>query len=93
MLRASALPGAKIRMTKVGPSVLACTATNDLGEQNDFVKNLSSGLIRLRKTDKERRQQLYGPDVPDEDHSSGEEDEYHEPVTRSAKRRKVARAD
>ena len=35
--------------------------------------------------DKEKRQQLYGSDIPDEDYSSGEEDEYHERTARSAK--------
>ena len=33
-------------------------------------------LGRLRKADREQRQRLYGPDVPDEDYSSGEDDEY-----------------
>ena len=50
---------------------------------------MSAALVRLRKTDKEQRQRLYGPDVPDEEHSSGEDDEYHERTSRSAKRRKI----
>lgn len=57
------------------------------------MKNMSAALVRLRKTEKEQRQRLYGPDVPDEDYSSGEEDEYHERVSRSAKRRKVVHAE
>jgi len=56
--------------------------------RNDFQRSLAYYLQRLRKTDRDKRLQLYGPDVPDEDYSSGEDDEYHERTTRS-KRRKV----
>ncbi|CAL1713118.1 unnamed protein product [Somion occarium] len=56
--------------------------------RNEFLRSLSYQLLRLRKTDLERRQQLYGPDVANENYSSGEEDEYQE-RTRT-KRRRVA---
>lgn len=57
--------------------------------QNDFYKTLAAALTRLRKADKEKRQQLYGADIPDEDYSSGDEDEYQERTSRPSKRRKV----
>ncbi|KAI0071695.1 hypothetical protein K474DRAFT_1686956 [Panus rudis PR-1116 ss-1] len=57
--------------------------------RNDFLRTLSYQLQCLRKRDKEKRQALYGPDVPSEDYSSGEEDEYHERTTRSSKRRRT----
>ena len=57
--------------------------------QNEFVKHMTIHLARLRKVDKEQRVRLYGPDVPDEDYSSGEDDEYHERVARGAKRRRT----
>ena len=56
--------------------------------QSEFFKSLSANLTRLRKTDREKRQQLYGADVPSEDYSEGEEDEYQYRTTRS-KRHKV----
>ncbi|OBZ71375.1 hypothetical protein A0H81_08367 [Grifola frondosa] len=56
--------------------------------KTDFHKSLASNLPRLRATDRMKRQQLYGADVPDEDYSEGEEDEYQCRTTRS-KRRKV----
>ncbi|THH30656.1 hypothetical protein EUX98_g3535 [Antrodiella citrinella] len=54
--------------------------------RSEFLRSLSFHLQRLRKSDKAKRQQLYGLDVPDEDHSSGEDDEYH---ATSRKRRRV----
>ncbi|KAI0801815.1 hypothetical protein BC629DRAFT_140226 [Irpex lacteus] len=57
--------------------------------KNDFYKTLAAALTRLRKADKEKRQQLYGADIPDEDYSSGDEDEYQERTSRPSKRRKV----
>ncbi|KAI0699093.1 Squalene/phytoene synthase-domain-containing protein [Cytidiella melzeri] len=57
--------------------------------KNEFYKNLAAALTRLRKTDKEKRLQLYGADIPDEDYSSGDEDEYQERTSRPSKRRKV----
>jgi len=57
--------------------------------KNEFYKTLAAALTRLRKADKEKRQQLYGADIPDEDYSSGDEDEYQERTSRSSKRRKV----
>ncbi|GBE84947.1 hypothetical protein SCP_0701290 [Sparassis crispa] len=60
--------------------------------KSEFFKSLSYNLPRLRKADKLKRQQLYGADVPDEDYSEGEEDEYHYRTTRS-KRRKVDTED
>ncbi|PSR74795.1 hypothetical protein PHLCEN_2v9509 [Hermanssonia centrifuga] len=56
--------------------------------KTEFHRSLSSALVRLRKADREKRQQLYGADFPLEDYSSGEEDEYHERTTRPLKRRK-----
>ncbi|KIP08106.1 hypothetical protein PHLGIDRAFT_127240 [Phlebiopsis gigantea 11061_1 CR5-6] len=58
--------------------------------RNEFVKHMTVQLARLRKADKEQRARLYGPDAPDEDFSSGEDDEYHDRVVRGAKRRKTA---
>ncbi|KAI0086520.1 hypothetical protein BDY19DRAFT_1093207 [Irpex rosettiformis] len=60
--------------------------------KNDFYKTLAAALTRLRKADKEKRQQLYGTDIPDEDYSSGDEDEYQERTSRPSKRRKVEAA-
>ncbi|THH01557.1 hypothetical protein EW026_g1174 [Hermanssonia centrifuga] len=56
--------------------------------KTEFHRSLSQALVRLRKADREKRQQLYGADFPLEDYSSGEEDEYHERTTRPLKRRK-----
>ena len=57
--------------------------------QSEFVKHMTVQLARLRKADREQRVRLYGPDVPDDDFSSGEDDEYHERVARGAKRRRT----
>ncbi|KAH8104584.1 hypothetical protein BXZ70DRAFT_596840 [Cristinia sonorae] len=54
--------------------------------RSDFLRSITFYLQRLRKTDKLKRQQLYGFDVPDDDYSSGEEDEYQ---ARTRKRRRV----
>ena len=60
------------------------------GVQNDFVKHMAMHLVRLRKTEKEKRQQLYGTiDVPDEEPSSDEDDEYLGRASRPAKRRRL----
>ncbi|KAH9841569.1 uncharacterized protein C8Q71DRAFT_737681 [Rhodofomes roseus] len=56
--------------------------------KSEFFKSLATNLNRLRKADREKRQQLYGTDVPSEDYSEGEEDEYQYRTTRS-KRYKV----
>ncbi|TFY69079.1 hypothetical protein EVG20_g3301 [Dentipellis fragilis] len=56
--------------------------------KSEFLKSLQSNLRDLRKTDQEKRQQLYGPDVADEDYSEGEDDEYHY-RTKRVKRRKT----
>lgn len=60
--------------------------------QNEFFRTLGQQLARLRKVDKERRQQLYGADIADDDYSSEDEDEYHDRTARSAKRRKLETA-
>lgn len=57
--------------------------------QSDFYKSLASNLPRLRKADQTKRKALYGADVPDEDYSEGEEDEYHQHRTTRSKRRKL----
>ncbi|KAI0781991.1 hypothetical protein C8Q75DRAFT_789273 [Abortiporus biennis] len=54
--------------------------------RNEFLRSMAANLPRIRKLDHLKRQQLYGPDVADEDYSSGEEDEYQDRRTR--KRRK-----
>ncbi|CCM03531.1 uncharacterized protein FIBRA_05665 [Fibroporia radiculosa] len=56
--------------------------------KSEFLKSLTTNLARLRKADQEKRKQLYGADVPSDDYSEGEEDEYQYRTTRS-KRRKV----
>ncbi|KAJ3536966.1 hypothetical protein NM688_g6761 [Phlebia brevispora] len=56
--------------------------------KTEFHKHLASQLARLRKADKDKRRILYGADCPDQDYSSGEEDEYHERGSRPSKRRK-----
>ncbi|KAF7797419.1 hypothetical protein EIP86_008614 [Pleurotus ostreatoroseus] len=57
--------------------------------KSEFHRHLSAQLTRLRKADKDKRQQLYGLDYPEQDYSSGEEDEYHERNARPTKRRKI----
>ncbi|KAI0947141.1 hypothetical protein AcV7_009642 [Taiwanofungus camphoratus] len=56
--------------------------------KSEFFKALATNLPRLRKADQLKRQQLYGADVPSEDYSEGEEDEYQYRTSR-AKRRKI----
>ncbi|KAH9950579.1 hypothetical protein B0H21DRAFT_722324 [Amylocystis lapponica] len=55
--------------------------------KSDFLKSLSSRLPQLRKAAIQKRQALYGADVPDEDYSEGEEDEYQYRATRAKRRR------
>ncbi|EKM49523.1 uncharacterized protein PHACADRAFT_265050 [Phanerochaete carnosa HHB-10118-sp] len=57
--------------------------------KNEFVKSMSTALVRLRKVEREKRILLYGIDVPDEEPSSSEEDEYHDRMARPPKRRKI----
>ncbi|KAL1950260.1 hypothetical protein VTO73DRAFT_5384 [Trametes versicolor] len=56
--------------------------------KTEFHKSLAFNLPRLRRIDRAKREKLYGTDVPDEDHSESDEDEYQYRTTR-AKRRKV----
>ncbi|KAI0761934.1 hypothetical protein BD413DRAFT_616676 [Trametes elegans] len=56
--------------------------------KSEFHKSLALNLPRLRRIDRAKREKLYGADVPDEDFSEGDEDEYQYRTTR-AKRRKV----
>ncbi|KAI0345775.1 hypothetical protein BDW22DRAFT_1467054 [Trametopsis cervina] len=56
--------------------------------KSEFYRSLAAALTRLRKSDREKRQQLYGAEFPDEDYSSGDEDEYQERTSRPTKRRK-----
>ncbi|TFK52615.1 hypothetical protein OE88DRAFT_1807498 [Heliocybe sulcata] len=54
--------------------------------KNEFHKSLTNNLRDLRKLDREKRRLLYGSDVPDEDFSDGDDDEYQE---RGQKRRRI----
>ncbi|KZT25395.1 hypothetical protein NEOLEDRAFT_1156310 [Neolentinus lepideus HHB14362 ss-1] len=55
--------------------------------KNEFHKSLTNNLRDLRKRDREKRRLLYGSDVPDEDFSEGDDDEYHERGQKGKKRR------
>lgn len=61
--------------------------------KNEFHKSLTNNLRDLRKVDLEKRRHLYGPDVPDEDYSEGDDDEYQEKGPRGKKRRVSYRED
>ena len=91
-MRASSAPGEKTRVVKVrvrAVVLLDCSGPTRHRAQNDFTKHMPPHLLRLRKAEKERRLQMYGTtELPDEEYSSGEEDEYHDRTTRPAKRRK-----
>jgi hypothetical protein len=55
---------------------------------------MSPQLLRLRRVEKERRLQLYGTtDLPEEESTSDEEDEYYERTSRPAKRRRALLAE
>ncbi|KAI0335899.1 hypothetical protein GY45DRAFT_1267365 [Cubamyces sp. BRFM 1775] len=56
--------------------------------KTEFHKSLAQNLPRLRRIDRGKREKLYGADVPDEDGSESDEDEYQYRSAR-AKRRKV----
>ncbi|RPD62424.1 hypothetical protein L226DRAFT_332261 [Lentinus tigrinus ALCF2SS1-7] len=56
--------------------------------KTEFHKSLAFNLPRLRRIDRDKREKLYGADVPDEDCSESDADEYQYRTTRS-KRRKV----
>lgn len=99
-VQAAAIPGTKLRIAKVSPCVALQAAFCRLTIstlyrllfavlQSDFYKSLASNLPRLRKADQTKRKALYGADVPDEDYSEGEEDEYHQHRTTRSKRRKL----
>ncbi|KAI9058363.1 hypothetical protein FKP32DRAFT_1597452 [Trametes sanguinea] len=60
--------------------------------KTEFHKSLSTMLPRLRRVDRARREKLYGTDVPDEDWSESDADEYQYRTTRG-KRRKVEAQD
>ncbi|PCH40094.1 hypothetical protein WOLCODRAFT_136650 [Wolfiporia cocos MD-104 SS10] len=52
-----------------------------------FHRSLATNLSRLRKIERQRRQQLYGVDAPSDNYSEGEEDEYQYRTTRSKRRK------
>ncbi|KAI0720494.1 hypothetical protein C8T65DRAFT_633184 [Cerioporus squamosus] len=56
--------------------------------KTEFHKSLAFNLPRLRRIDRDKREKLYGADVPEADYSDSDEDEYQDRTTRS-KRRKV----
>ncbi|KAI8969642.1 hypothetical protein BD414DRAFT_518471 [Trametes punicea] len=60
--------------------------------KTDFHKSLAVNLPRLRRIDRAKREKLYGADVPDEEYSESDEDEYQYRMTRG-KRRKVEDRD
>ncbi|CDO71468.1 hypothetical protein BN946_scf184909.g62 [Trametes cinnabarina] len=60
--------------------------------KTEFHKSLATALPRLRRVDRARREKLYGADVPDEDWSESDADEYQYRTTRG-KRRKVEAQD
>jgi hypothetical protein len=57
-------------------------------KQSEFFKALASNLRSLRKADLEKRLLLYGPEVPEEDYTDGDDDEYLYRSSRG-KRRKI----
>ncbi|KAF9220958.1 hypothetical protein BS17DRAFT_786268 [Gyrodon lividus] len=67
------------------------TATADAKRRvtkSEFHKSLTIHLRSLRKVDLDKRKQLYGPDVAEEDYSDDDDDdEYHNP--RASKRRRI----
>ncbi|RDX53321.1 hypothetical protein OH76DRAFT_1479779 [Lentinus brumalis] len=56
--------------------------------KTEFHKSLAFNLPRLRRIDRDKREKLYGADVPDGGYSESDEDEYQDRTARS-KRRKV----
>ena len=70
----------KVRSDKIPRST---DSDYHISHQSEFHKALSAALTRLRKVDKQKRQQLYGANCPEHAYSSGDEDEYHaRPVKR-----------
>ncbi|KIM65938.1 hypothetical protein SCLCIDRAFT_1211945 [Scleroderma citrinum Foug A] len=58
--------------------------------KNEFHKSLTTHLRLLRKVDLDKRKQLYGPDVAEEDYSDDEDDEeYRYQKSRPSKRRRT----
>ncbi|KAH7921919.1 hypothetical protein BV22DRAFT_1131886 [Leucogyrophana mollusca] len=58
--------------------------------KSEFHKSLTTNLRSLRKTDLDKRKQLYGPDAGEEDYSEDDDDEYQSRTTRANKRRRIA---
>ncbi|KAI0754973.1 hypothetical protein C8Q80DRAFT_401725 [Daedaleopsis nitida] len=61
--------------------------------KTEFHKSLAFNLPRLRRIDRVKREKLYGADVPDEDYSESDEDEYQYRTTRSKRRRVQAKVE
>ncbi|KAH7913399.1 hypothetical protein BJ138DRAFT_1081602 [Hygrophoropsis aurantiaca] len=57
--------------------------------KTEFHKSLTSNLRQLRKTDLDKRKQLYGPDAGEEDYSEDDDDEYQSRTARVSKRRRT----
>ncbi|KAI0632128.1 hypothetical protein C8Q77DRAFT_1218628 [Trametes polyzona] len=62
--------------------------------KTEFHKSLAFNLPRLRRSDRDKREKLYGADVPDEYYSESDEDEEYQLRTSTrAKRRKIEGKD
>lgn len=56
--------------------------------QTEFHKSLTIHLRSLRKLDLDKRKQLYGSDVPEEDYTDDDDDDEYQNV-RVSKRRRI----